>query len=287
MLKKGDKGEQVEKLQRALIALGFPLPRWGADGDYGTETATAMSLFLREHGRDVTDDDPDLITDRELDLVYALLAAKQQGGATHPVADDMFHDIRSSASQKHVFGRRPWMTIKGITLHQTACLLGEKAARWGTVGAHVGVTREGRVIWMHDFDQLVVHANGFNKSTIGIEMDGMYAGVEGEDRTFWRRANEPDRQPQTPTPALVEAAKAAVRWIRNEVARNGGRIELLLAHRQASRDRQSDPGSALWQKVAMPLHDELGLSDGGAGYRIGDGYAIPEPWDSSRTGVRY
>jgi hypothetical protein len=118
-------------------------------------------------------------------------------------------------------------------------------------------------------------------------MDGTYAGVEGDDRTFWRPAAERSRQPQSPTPELVEAAKAAVRWIRDEVARHGGRLELLVAHRQSSQNRQSDPGSALWQQVAMPLHAELGLSDGGPGFRVGTGYPIPERWDPSRTGIKY
>jgi N-acetyl-anhydromuramyl-L-alanine amidase AmpD len=285
MLRKGDRGVEVEKMQRALLALGYPLPRWGADADLGAETIAAMSMFLRDHGSGVTDDDADVVTVRELEALYSVLAATT--ASQGPVDAAMFNDIRSSANQRHVFGHRAWSGITGITLHQTACVLGERPQRWGTVGAHVGITREGRVIWMHDFTQLVVHANGFNRTTIGIEMEGTYAGIEGDDRTFWRPADEPTRQPQSPTPQLVEAAKSAVRWIRDEVARHNGRIELLVAHRQASRDRQSDPGSALWQQVAMPLHTELHLSDGGAGYRIGDGMAIPERWDPSRSGVRY
>jgi hypothetical protein len=78
-----------------------------------------------------------------------------------------------------------------------------------------------------------------------------------------------------------------VRWICGEVVRHGGRIEQLLAHRQASSERQSDPGSALWQQVALPLHAELGLNDGGSGYAVGNGYPIPQTWDRSRVGVKY
>jgi antitoxin (DNA-binding transcriptional repressor) of toxin-antitoxin stability system len=95
------------------------------------------------------------------------------------------------------------------------------------------------------------------------------------------------RQAQTPTPELIEAARAAVRWIVAEVARHGGRISRLVAHRQSSDMRQSDPGSALWQAVALPLHAELGLDDGGPGYRIGTGRPIPVDWDASRAGERY
>lgn len=38
----------VQALQRRLIALGFPLPKFGADGDPGGETVTAMSNALDE-----------------------------------------------------------------------------------------------------------------------------------------------------------------------------------------------------------------------------------------------
>lgn len=38
----------VQALQRRLIALGFPLPLFGADGDPGTETLSAVSKALDE-----------------------------------------------------------------------------------------------------------------------------------------------------------------------------------------------------------------------------------------------
>lgn len=42
-------------LQRALIAHGHPLPRFGADGDFGGETRTAMQAFQRKAGLRVTE----------------------------------------------------------------------------------------------------------------------------------------------------------------------------------------------------------------------------------------
>lgn len=38
----------VQALQRRLIALGFPLPKFGADGDPGAETLAAMGKALDE-----------------------------------------------------------------------------------------------------------------------------------------------------------------------------------------------------------------------------------------------
>jgi N-acetyl-anhydromuramyl-L-alanine amidase AmpD len=285
-MRRGDQGGEVRKLQRALIELGYDLPRWGVDGDLGAETLDAFARFLRDHGTAV-DDDAATVSDGELALLQQVLASTQDAPMGPQLASGRFHDLRSIASQNNIGGRRSWTQITGMTLHQTACLLGERPQRWGTVVAHLGVTRAGQVLWMHDFEKVVWHGNGFNSFTIGIEMDGTYAGIEGEDRTFWRPADEPDRKPQAPTLELVEGAKATVRWICHEVARHGGRIQRLLAHRQSSSARQCDPGSALWQQVAMPLHKELGLDDGGPGYTVGTGCPIPEKWDPSRVGVKY
>ena len=48
-LKKGSKGVAVKALQTALISLGYNLPRYGADGDYGNETETAVKAFQVAH----------------------------------------------------------------------------------------------------------------------------------------------------------------------------------------------------------------------------------------------
>ena len=49
-LKKGNKGEYVKLLQNELIVRGYPLPRYGADGDFGSETEKAVKQFQRDHG---------------------------------------------------------------------------------------------------------------------------------------------------------------------------------------------------------------------------------------------
>lgn len=274
----GSTAPDVVRLQRALIGLGYALPRYGVDGVLGDETLYALGLALSAHRRQIAEA-PCEVTAEDLALVLDLAARRSPQPAVE--------DVRSVASRKVVTGRRSWGEITGMCLHQTACILGERPARWASIGAHVGVTRGGKIIWMHDFDEIVIHANRFNASTVGIEMDGMYAGVEGDDRTFWRPPSDPNRRPQVPTPELIESAKSVVRWIVDEVARHGGRVTHLVAHRQASKDRQSDPGSALWQAVALPLLAELGLTDGGPGYRVGSGLAIPEAWDPARKGVAY
>jgi peptidoglycan hydrolase-like protein with peptidoglycan-binding domain len=46
-LKQGSNGPAVTKVQQALVDLGFPLPRFGVDGDFGTETKQSLQAFQR------------------------------------------------------------------------------------------------------------------------------------------------------------------------------------------------------------------------------------------------
>jgi len=53
-LQKGDTGTDVKQLQEALMQLGFSFPKYGADGDFGSETEGNVKAFQREHGLNVT-----------------------------------------------------------------------------------------------------------------------------------------------------------------------------------------------------------------------------------------
>jgi hypothetical protein len=280
-------GHTVERLQTMLMALGYPLPRWGADGKLGDETFGALALFFRDHGAE-SPGEITSVTDEEYAWVERVFQSAVGIASGPQLAPGKFVDLRAEATRVHVYGKRTWQNVTGITLHQTACVLGERPGRWAGVGAHVGVTRGGTVIHLHDFTELVVHGNGWNTQCVGIEMDGLYEGIAGDLSTLWDDPSTPMRErPNIVTNALIEAAKAAVRWICADVARHGGHVRFLVAHRQSSETRQNDPGSALWQAVALPLQAELGLSDGGAGFAIGKGRPIPEAWDPSRVGIKY
>lgn len=47
LLRRGMRGSDVKALQSALIRLGFALPKYGADGDFGRETESALKRFQK------------------------------------------------------------------------------------------------------------------------------------------------------------------------------------------------------------------------------------------------
>jgi hypothetical protein len=53
----GRRNSSIRYIQQALMALGYPLPKYGADGIRGTETETAVSKFQRDNNLTV-DGDP-------------------------------------------------------------------------------------------------------------------------------------------------------------------------------------------------------------------------------------
>lgn len=53
ILKKGMEGADVQTLQEKLMELGYELPKYGADGEYGTETVEAVKKFQKDHGLSV------------------------------------------------------------------------------------------------------------------------------------------------------------------------------------------------------------------------------------------
>jgi hypothetical protein len=85
----------------------------------------------------------------------------------------------------------------------------------------------------------------------------------------------------------ADAVKAVVQWIVNTVKANGEKVTHIHPHRQSSKDRQSDPGSLIWQTVGLWAQNTLGLLDGGATFTVGDGLTIPEAWDARYAGNRY
>ena len=274
-LKYGSEGKKVEALQMALLRLGYPLPKWGADGDLGFETWAAVRSFGLNHGKKLPDGVKGAEVPDNLVVQIVTLAAAVTPSNTPP----NFFDVTGDHSGKQRRGTRSWQRVSGIVLHQTAVLLGPKVERWYDVAAHVGIPTNGKIIQINPLEQLIWHANSLNDRTVGIEISGNFEGIDGNPKTYWK----PGGGPQRATAAQLQAARDAVQWICDEIAARGGAVRYIFAHRQASEERRADPGSRVWEHVGLWGQSQLGLSDGGPGYKVGTGAPIPRDWDPNRT----
>lgn len=54
LLSRGSKGDAVKRLQQNLMKLGYKLPKYADDGDYGTETYEQVVKFQKDNGLPVT-----------------------------------------------------------------------------------------------------------------------------------------------------------------------------------------------------------------------------------------
>lgn len=287
ILRKGAFGAQVRETQQALVDLGYPLPRFGVDGDLGEETLVAMTAFLHDHI--VRDDEArDVITDKELETLRSVRDRVATLGSPEWLVDRRAHASRAQDKGPRG-GAWAWGQVRGIMLHQTAAAMGERLERYDGIGAHFVVLRSGKALWMHGLERIVWHGNGGNAQCVGIEFDGFYEGVQGNAATLWQPSGESHRVPMRPTLEQLETGRRLVRHVVELVVAHGGRVYSIFAHRQASGSRQSDPGSEIWQAVGIPTRDALKLSDGGPRFTFpsGGGLPIPEAWDASRVGVRY
>src|SRR5690606_7769198 len=119
-------------------------------------------------------------------------------------------------------------TVTGVVLHQTAVEYGVaayqvRAARGDAdlalarralqIGAHVTACRAGLFAAAYPLCAYVHHAHGLNESTLGLEVDGRYPGLEDDPATVAREdlASTWRGEPTELTERTVETARAALR----------------------------------------------------------------------------
>lgn len=94
LLKHGAEGEDVKTLQEYLIALGYDLGRWGADGDYGDATELAVTAFQKDAKIDADGDYGPITHKALMKAVEALGEAKPTGRNVRIVGGDCW--VRSA-----------------------------------------------------------------------------------------------------------------------------------------------------------------------------------------------
>ena len=291
-LKKNDSGSRVKALQQALQALGFAEIK--ADGALGPKTLTAVEAFADGlEGDDEIDSTPNDTV--PLDLEAQILAAKPAVVAVPKNTDVVelgpsFIDARRHYAGTSYPTRNPWAKIDTICLHQMAVDAGSDWSRWKRLAIHVVVPRKGVTALTNSIDRKVPHGHGWNSRSVGFEVEGHFAGVRGKDSTHWTPEGAKGSRliPQEITESQVAGALAAIDWCVAEVAKNGGQIKFVGSHRPAYGRKSSDPGQAIWEKIALVAMKKHGLTTAPTlSHHKYPGKPIPAEWDPAQVGVKY
>ena len=192
--------------------------------------------------------------------------------------------------------RRNPAKVDGIVVHQTAVEYGVSdrqvrrsngdrelalARRGLDVACHAIAFRSGIYVAAHDLEIHVNHGNALNATTLGLEIDGRYPGLEDDPDTLPREDLETTwgGDPTELVERTIATARAALRYLVEGGRALGMPITKVWAHRQSSLQRRSDPGQSIWRAVVL----EFGVPELGLAVQperiMGKGYALPHQWD--------
>lgn len=296
-MKYGDKGVDVENLQRVLLARGYELPTYGVDGHLGEETWDALQRFSRDRGLAWQPEVPfGSIT--ELLKKPSMSAPLPAGSLSAPQVP--FIDLRHLQKDPHPKSktlnnrtvRRAVSAVTGVTIHQTAVKFsvtkaqieragGDRrlalAKRALGVACHAMSFHDGFFVAAAPLDWYIYHGNGFNAFELGLEIDGLYSGLEG-GRTW---SGDPATEI---TNESIAAAREALRWLVESGREMGMPIEWIHAHRQSSADRRSDPGETLWREVVLDYAKPVLKLKTRPADVLRDGRPVPVEWDPEGIG---
>lgn len=180
----------LQALQRRLIALGYPLPIFGADGDPGGETLAAIGKALDE-----------------LETLRGVNTRPKPAPAPQPLPPAAA--IATMIILKQPKAARP---IDEVVIHCTATPEGRdvsvdtirgwhKGQGWKDIGYHYVVVLDGTVEPGRPEDQIGSHVKGHNTGTLGV----VYVGGVAKDG----KTPKDTRTPQQKT-ALIETVKALI-----------------------------------------------------------------------------
>jgi len=191
-------------------------------------------------------------------------------------------DIIGQHQRPKLYARpRRWSDIKGVTLHQTGCKMPADPQKWRRLNAHIGLPRDGGIVLVNAMTDMIWHGQGLSQHTIGIEIEGNFMGVEGKPNTLWKGGGPAAKL----TDGQLLAAHELFRYLQKQFNDNDQVWVVVRGHRQSSKTRHGDPGSAIWEGIAMPWISQLNATDGGPKWSTGSGRPIPRDWNRTYPGT--
>jgi hypothetical protein len=157
--------------------------------------------------------------------------------------------------------------VYALVLHQMAFSRGNDVKKYDKVTAHFIITPDGKIAQLHPISAYLYASNGFNKHSVAVEFAGNFPNTRG-------RCWKPERFGcHRLTLAQIDAGRYLVQYLIHKIG-----LTHILAHRQSSGTRENDPGPDIWYHVGQWAVDNLGLRDGGTGFKIDNGKPIPDSW---------
>jgi hypothetical protein len=183
--------------------------------------------------------------------------------------DPRIIDLTAQADKSRRFATRDPKRVWALVLHQMACCskVADPLKRFLKMAPHFAILPDGRILQLHPILSLTGASNGFNHGSVAVEFAGNFPDYRGN----WWHGIENGRNQVTP--AQIEAGRYLVRYLMRTMG-----LKQILAHRQSSGTRDNDPGPDIWYHVGQWAIENLGLSDGGPGFKTGDGKPIPDIW---------
>jgi hypothetical protein len=175
-------------------------------------------------------------------------------------------------------------TIDAVVLHQTADGRASVAANFINTVAHFVVMANGQIVQLHPVESLLYASSKLSERSVSIEFGGHFA----MKKNYWWSGN-PARN--VPSMAQIQGGRNLVTYLnrfynirfvfahrQGYVPRNG--IPLTGKHDPSKNERSNCPGPEIWYGVGEWAMKQLGMSDGGATFAVGNGDPIPAYWRS-------
>ncbi|MEA5552823.1 peptidoglycan recognition family protein [Anabaena cylindrica UHCC 0172] len=161
--------------------------------------------------------------------------------------------------------------VYALVLHQMAFSRGDDIKKYDRVTAHFIITPNGAIAQLHPISAYLYTSNGFNKHSVAVEFAGNFPSIRGK---CWQpKPPAKSHGCHTLTSAQITAGRFLIQYL---ISKTG--LTHVLAHCQSSATRANDPGPDIWYHVGQWAVENLGMKDGGAGFKVGNGSPIPDSW---------
>ena len=286
-----DTHEDMAQMKEALQKAGFLAPERPIDDYLDSETWTALYEFAESRGIPWS---LDAYEEEDGNIPPAVIAAlcdpmAQLSFSSEHMEDEMMtievmakmaavdldahevFDLTGEHELNEKKARRKPRKLEKITtvvLHQTGVEfgVGKKAVekygrrkalhrRFYDVACHSAALLNGDVLLVNPWERYVLHGHASNRFSIGIEIEGLYPGLEDNPKTVSGK-----RDPTVLGNRIIGAARKAVQVSVEQARALGCPITKIAAHRQYHGSRISDPGEGIWREVALWAVATLDLS---------------------------